>query len=178
VATADEGDGHALVSLLIDPRSARQCYASGAGDNVSRLLVFHGDLSRSTFLLGFWRWVELLAANDNQGATEALWWSGQAPDPEAFTERYRTFWGRNRLWHAVVPNKRLVGVVNEAAEVEFEHFSRWDPAHVGWGLAQVPVTPTPAEAKSDTVELMGVATSFFLRQHADGLVLEFEIIHV
>jgi hypothetical protein len=39
------------------------------------------------------------------------------------------------------------------------------------------VTTEPSNPKNDEIPLMGVATSFFVRQHGDSYVLEHEIFH-
>ena len=156
-------------------------------ENDSGLIVISGPPSREAFLVGFWRWVELLASGEHERASAALWrkpapfwsrWFRSPPDPEALPQRIRTLWGGDQPWHVVVPNARIVGEVNNAAETSFPAKPPWGPGRVGWGLAHVPVTVEPARAKDDDVPLMGVAVSFFLREVPGGLAMEFEIVHV
>jgi hypothetical protein len=42
--------------------------------NGDRLIQLPVEDSKANYLEGFWRWVELLAADDYQGALEALYW--------------------------------------------------------------------------------------------------------
>lgn len=73
----------------------------------------------------------------------------------------------------MVPNERLVGVINAAAEFEPRNQEGW-----GWFLAEVPVTTEPADPKNDEIPHMGVASSFFVRQLGEHYVLEHEISHL
>ncbi len=130
--------------------------------------------TKANYLVGFWQWVELLAADDYQGAIEALHWpKGTSWTPEKLRERITTFFGGDAPWSVVVPNDRLVGVINDAAE--FEPRNR---EVSGWFIAQVPVTTEPADPKHDEIPLMGLASSFFVRELAGQYVLEFEIFHL
>jgi hypothetical protein len=141
------------------------------GDQLIRLPLVD---TKANYLDGFWRWVELLAANDYQGAIEALHWPrGTSWPPEALKDRITTFWGGSTPWSVVVPNERLVGVINDNAEFQPRNRDGW-----GWLLAQVPVTTEPADPKNDKILLMGVASSFFLRQQGQDYVLEHENFHV
>ena len=45
-------------------------------------------------------------------------------------------------------------------------------------MAQVPLTTEPADPKNDEIPLMGLASSFFVRELDGKYVLEFEIFHV
>jgi len=93
------------------------------------------------------------------------------------------FYGGDAPWSVIIPNERLVGVINEAAEVVLAGESAHgcsDPTHThnqGWMLCQIPVTNEPERAKEDDVVLMGVAASFVLERHEDGYVMCFEIFH-
>ncbi len=73
----------------------------------------------------------------------------------------------------MVPNQRLVGVINDAAE--FEPRNR---EGLGWLMAQVPLTTEPDDPKDDEIPLMGLATSFFVRRLHDQYAPEFEIFHL
>lgn len=42
----------------------------------------------------------------------------------------------------------------------------------------MPVTTEPADPKDDKIPLMGLASSFFVRQFGEHFVLEHEIFHV
>ncbi len=62
--------------------------------NGDRLIRFPMEDSKANYLAGFWSWVELLAADDYQGALEALHWpKGTSFTPEKLKERVTTFWG-------------------------------------------------------------------------------------
>ena len=141
------------------------------GDRLIRLPLVD---SKANYLDGFWRWVELLAADDYKGALEALLWpNGTSWTPEALKKRVTTFFGGDAPWSAVVPNDRLVGVINDAAEFQPRNREGW-----GWFMAQVPVTTEPADPKNDKIPLMGLASSFFVRERDEQYVLEFEIFHL
>lgn len=141
------------------------------GDRLIRLPV---EDAKANYLAGFWRWVELLAADDYQGAVEALHWpKGILLTPEKLKERVTTFFGGDAPWSVVVPNDRLIGVINDAAE-----FQPRNREGLGWFMAQVPLTTEPADPKSDEIPLMGLASSFFVRELSGRYVLEFEILHV
>jgi hypothetical protein len=141
------------------------------GDRLIRLPLVD---SKANYLSGFWRWIELMAANDYQGALEALHWpKGTSWTPDKLKERVTTFWGGDAPWSVVVPNERLIGVINDAAKFQPRNQDGW-----GWFLAQVPVTTEPADPKNDEIPLMGVASSFFVRQRGDCYVMEHEIFHL
>ncbi len=141
------------------------------GDRLIRLPLVD---SKANYLDGFWRWVELLAADDYRGALEALHWpKGASWTPERLKERITTFFGGNAPWSVVVPNERLVAVINDAAEFQPPKREGW-----GWFMAQVPVTTEPADPKNDEIRLMGLACSFFVRERDGQYVLEFEIFHL
>jgi hypothetical protein len=131
--------------------------------------------SKSNYLEGFWRWVEILANDDYERALESLYWSrGTTRTPETLKETITTFFGGDAPWSVVVPNERLVGVVDAAA--------KFDPPHggdqSGWFMAQIPLTTEPADPKNDKIPLMGLASSFFVRPHRGYYVLEHEIFHL
>ena len=138
--------------------------------NGDRLIRIPRIDTKANYLDGFWKWVELLAAGDYSGALEALYWPEPTSwTPEQLKERITTFWGGDAPWFVVVPTDRLIGVINDDAKF---------PSHGwGWFMAQVPVTTEPSDPKNDKIPLMGVATSFFVRQHGDSYVLEHEIFH-
>ncbi len=141
------------------------------GDRLIRLPV---EDSKANYLDGFWRWVEFLAADDYKGALEALLWpKGTSWTPAALKNRVSTFFGDNAPWSVVVPNDRLVGVINDAADFQPRNREGW-----GWFMAQVPVTTEPADPKNDEIPLMGLASSFFVRERDGQYVLEFEIFHL
>jgi len=142
--------------------------------NGDRLIRLPPVDTKANYLAGFWQWVELLAADDYRGALEALYWpKGTSWTPAALKNRVTTFWGGDEPWSVVVPNERLVGVINDGAQFEPRNAEGW-----GWFLAQVPVTTEPAEPKNDEIPLMGVASSFFVRQLGEHFVLEHEIFHL
>jgi hypothetical protein len=141
------------------------------GDRLIRLPLVD---TKPNYLDGFWQWVKLLAADDYRGALEALHWpEGTLWTPEALKVRITTFWGGDAPWSVVVPNERLVKAINDGAE-----FQPRNKNGRGWFLAQVPVTTEPADPNNDEIPLMGVASSFFIRQLGKHYVLEHEIFHV
>lgn len=88
-------------------------------------------------------------------------------------ERVTTFFGGDVPWSVVVPNERLVGVINDACE-----FAPRNCEGVGWFMAQIPLTTEPEAPKDDQIPLMGLAASFSVRRLHNDYVLEFEIFHV
>jgi hypothetical protein len=139
--------------------------------NGKRLILLPPVDSKSNYLGGFWRWVEMLANDDYQRALDGLYWPrGTTWTPEALKSRITTFFGGNAPWSVVVPNERLIGVINDAAEYQPQNPGGW-----GWFMAQIPMTTEPADPKNDEISLMGLATSFFVRQNQGHYVLEFEI---
>ena len=130
--------------------------------------------SKENYLEGFWQWVRHLEKDDFQGALEALYWSRDISwTPEALKKHVTTFFGGAATWTVVVPNDRLVKVIDDAAEFEARNAEGW-----GWLMAQIPVTTEPKDPKRDDIPLMGLATSFFLREHQSHYVMEFEIFHL
>lgn len=145
---------------------------TGLNLNGRQLIKLPMEDTKANYLAGFWRWVELLAADDYKGALEALHWpKGTTWTPEMLKERVTTFWGGDAPWSVVVPNERLVGVINDDAQ-----YQAGNPG--GWFMAQVPVTTEPAEPKNDQIPLMGIASSFFVRQLGEHYILEHEIFHL
>jgi hypothetical protein len=142
--------------------------------NGDRLIQLPMVDSKGNYLDGFWQWVELLATDDYQRALEALHWpKGATWTPDALKNRITTFFGGDVPWSVVVPNDRLIGVINDAAEFQPRGQAGW-----GWLMAQIPVTTEPADPKNDKIPLMGLASSFFVRESQGHYVLEFEIFHV
>jgi hypothetical protein len=163
---------------------AAACYRATVDALIRIPLVDH----RETYLSGFWRFVELLAEDRYEAALDGLVWpAGRVGDPKSFRQAIEGFFGGDEPWSVIVPNERLVGVINEGAEVVLAPESRRvaaccsDPTHAslgaGWMLAQIPVTNEPHKAKDDDVVLMGVAASFILHRRDDAYVLQFEIFH-
>lgn len=136
--------------------------------NTERLILLPPEDSKSNYLGGFWRWVERLANDDYQGALEGLYWPrGTSRTPESLKNTITTFFGGDRPWSVVVPNERLMGVINDAAKYD-----------LGWFMAQIPLTTEPSDPKRDEIPLMGLASSFFVRDYHGHYVMEFEIFHL
>lgn len=128
-----------------------------------RLITFAQVNTKVHYLQAFWRWVTLLAEDDYQGAIEALYWSnGTSWTAEMFKNRVVTFFGGDDAWSVIVPNDRLVGVIDESAD-----FRARGNDEFGWFMAQIPLTTRPADPKDDEIPLMGLATSFFVRPHGE-----------
>lgn len=142
--------------------------------NCDRLILLPLVDSKSNYLDGFWRWVELLANDDCERALEGLHWPrGTSWTPESLKNRITTFFGGDAPWSVVIPNERLIGVINDGANYQPQNQDGW-----GWFMAQIPLTTEPADPKNDEIPLMGLASSFFVRQLDGHYVLEFEIFHV
>jgi hypothetical protein len=138
-----------------------------------RLIRFAPVDTKSNYLNGFWRWVEVLAGGDYQHALQALHWpQGTTWTPEAFQNRITTFFGGDAPWSVVVPNERLIEVINDATKYEPQNQQGW-----GWFMAHIPLTTEPADPKRDDIPLMGLATSFLVRDVRGCYVLEFEVFH-
>jgi hypothetical protein len=129
--------------------------------------------SKENYLAGFWQWVQFLALRDYRRAIESLHWPNRRPwTPEDLEKHISTFFGGSTPWVAVVPNQRLIGVVNDAAQFE----PRGKNAY-GWFLAQIPVTNSNLDPKDDAIPLHGLATSFFVNEIGDRLAISIEIFH-
>jgi len=99
-------------------------------------------------------------------------------------DQISSFFGGKNIFTPVIPNERLIGVVNDAAEFQprttkwgWGRFSFKKQKDHGWLLAQIPVTQKPEDAKSDKVPLTGLAVSFFIRAHKGYYAFELEIFH-
>src|SRR5262249_50566682 len=86
------------------------------GLNLIRLPLQNED---ATFLIGFWQWVELLSRGDYQRAIEALFWTDAPWTPDQLETRITTFFSKTERFIPVIPNQRLIGVINEHAEVHW-----------------------------------------------------------
>jgi hypothetical protein len=141
--------------------------------NGERLIRLPIRDSKENYLEGFWQWVRYLEQNDYQGALEALFWPKNLSwTPDALRKRVTTFYGGRDPWAVVIPNERLIKVVNDDAE-----FQARNKEGSGWLLAQIPLTTQLKDPKRDDIPLMGLAASFFFREHQGNYVMEFEIFH-
>ena len=136
------------------------------------LLLLPSDRVDASFREGFWRWISLLAEGDFQAAVEALrWGEGTEMSPGQLEERIAAFFNDSDVMVPIVPNERLVAMIDEKMEIE------WDEED-GWAMALLPVSNEPDKAKDDNVALMGIAISFFVVKQGGHQVLEFEKFHV
>jgi len=141
------------------------------GQNLIRLPIVD---SRENYLEGFWQWVQRLSQGDYQGAFEGICWPQNSSwTAESLNERVTTFFGGPDPWTVIIPNERLIKVINEATL-----FRDRNETNPGWLLAQIPLTTDPQESKRDDIFLMGLAASFFFRQIENHYVMEFEIFHL
>jgi len=129
--------------------------------------------TREAYLRGFWGWVEIMAAGDYELAARSLDYGGRGGfTGETLKRRVEYFFGDEHHLTVAVPNERLVGVINDAAEVQMP-----DGGRRGWIMAQIPLTNEPERAKEDDVMLMGAAISLFVVEKGDAYGFEFEIFH-
>jgi hypothetical protein len=129
--------------------------------------------SKENYLSGFWLWVECLAQHDYQRAIESLDWPDGHPwRSEDLKKQITTFFGGPAPWTVIIPNDRLVAIVNEAAE-----FQPPGSHAYGWFLAHVPVTNSNLDPKDDAIPLQGLATSFFVRSFGEQYAMSIEIFH-
>jgi hypothetical protein len=110
-----------------------------------------------------------MASGDFDLAASSLEASGFTA--ETLRERVETFFGGEPRLTVVIPNDRLVGVINDAAKIQLPSEGK------AWMMAQIPLTHEPNRAKEDDVMLMGAAVSFFVVESREGLRFEFEIFH-
>src|SRR5262245_5309142 len=108
------------------------------GPNLIRLPC---ENTNRTFLDGFWKWVEILAAGNYVQAIESLYWEREPWKPEE--------------------HERLIKVINDKSEIEWQQTG-------GWARALISVTNKPECSKEDDVPLMGLATSFFIRRFGNN----------
>jgi hypothetical protein len=143
-------------------------------ENIERLIRISIQDSKENYLGAFWRWVQLLAQDDYQAALDALYWPKESSWTAAgLKERVTTFFGGNKPWTVVIPNDRLISVVNDAAE-----FQPRSGSGCGWLMAQIPLTTEPNDPRRDDIPLMGLAVSFFFKEHQGRYVMELEIFHL
>ena len=128
--------------------------------NGSRLIRLAVVDSKANYLAGFWRGSSCSPPTTTRGHWRP---SCGRTEPRGrrrnSKERVTTFFGGDAPWSVVVPNDRLVGVIDDAAEFQPRNREGW-----GWFMAQVPVTTEPADPKNDEIPLMGLASSFFVRE--------------
>ena len=142
--------------------------------NSSNLIRLPLEDSKENYLKGFWDWVSLMADDDYSRAVEALYWRRKPIfTPKKLKERITSFWGGGKPWSVVIPNARLVKVVEDQAD--FDPSSGSQP---GWLMAQIPVTTEPDRIKEDDISLQGVAVSFIVREFEGSKVFDFEIFHL
>jgi len=155
------------------------------GEHLIRLPI---DDSKSNYLNGFWRWVEFLANDDYERAVESLYWPHQPswtwspaeiwmPDkyfytPEILKDRVTTFFGGDDPWSVVIPNERLVGVIDNDAT----YYPQVEG--IGYLMAQIPLTTEPDNPKNDEILLMGLASIFNIIEHDGHYVLNFILFHI
>lgn len=149
------------------------------GDALIRLPLVH---SKDNYLAGFWQWVAMMESGDYDRAIAALYWPrslwrlkpSATWTPVKLRDRVTSFFGGDRPWSVVIPNDRLIGVINAACECVLPGGNRGE----GWFMSQIPLTNEPENPKDDGLPLMGLATSFFVRRFQNSLVLAHEIFHV
>lgn len=132
-------------------------------------MLFPPVHTRENYLAAFWSWVELMAKNDFHAAAQALYpqSSGRSWTGNRLQTQVTTFFGGDEPWSVVIPNDRLIAVINEACD--------WSE---GWFMAQIPVTTQPQAPKADDIPLMGLASSFFVQEADSMFVLVHEIFHL
>jgi len=150
-------------------------------DTSHNLILLPAIESKENFLAGFWRWVECLSSRDYRRAFESIYWPGETSwwrrksswTPAALEKAITRYVAGPEPGFAIVPNERLVGVVNTAAE--YRGATRDDK---GWLMAQIPVTNSKLDPKDDAIPLLGMGVSFFVLPHREHYVLSLEIFHL
>ena len=140
--------------------------------NGDRLIRLPLEDTKANYLRGFWEWVHFLAEDDYTRALQSLYWPNKAFTPKQLKNRITRFWGGAKPWSVVVPNQRLIQVIEAEAQ-----FSPRNETQDGWFLAQIPVTTEPSRPKDDDIPLQGVAVSFSVREREASYVLALEIFH-
>jgi len=117
-----------------------------------------------------------MAADDWEGAAESIAcaddWHWTA---EQLKDRVLTFFGGDKPWSVVIPNERLIGVLKDRFEYAPLNDSKYGCA---WFMGQIPLTNEPGDPLRDDIPLMGLAVSFFLREHEGGYAMVYEIFHL
>jgi len=143
------------------------------------LLELPVEREDATFREGFWKWVDLLARGDFAAAVSAIrWGEGASMSPEQLEQRIAAFFNESDHMVPIIPNQRLIDLIDEKMEVEWCVDELSGEQEDGWAMALLPVTHEPHRAKEDDVSLMGIALSFFLVKEGSFHVLEFERFHV
>ena len=142
------------------------------------LLKLPSDREDATFRDGFWKWVNLLARGDFGAAVDAIrWGEGTIMSPEQLEKRIASFFNDADHMVPIIPNQRLLELIDEKMEVEWCVDEISGEEEDGWAMALLPVSPEPHRAREDDVSLMGIAVSFFLVREGAHHVLEFERFH-
>ncbi len=135
------------------------------------LIRFQPIDTKEIYLGAFWRWVELMA-DDRYDLAAKAFLSRSTWTADGLKERVTTFFGGDAPWHVVIPNDRLIGVINDNTT-----YSPMDDER-GWFMAQIPLTTETDDPKADDIPLVGVAVSFFVLDRGDHYELFFEIFHI
>ena len=126
----------------------------------------------ASFREGFWKWIALMVSGDFSAAVTSIRWGEKAAmTAKELEERIATFFNESDVMVTIIPNERLVSMIDEKMEIE------WDEED-GWASVLIPVSQEPQKAKEDDVSLMGISVSFFIVKEEDHQVLEFEHFHV
>ena len=127
------------------------------------------------YIEAYWTWIRLLASDDFDAAISALVWDDEeAMTSEQLKTLISTIYAATE-WAVIVPNDRLVGVINSSFETNLEARHEGDN---GWFLAHIPVSGEPERALEDDVELFGVGVSFSVVRREGRLGLCYEIVHL
>lgn len=142
------------------------------------LLKLPAEREDATFRDGFWKWVGLLARGDFGAAVDAIrWGEGRAMSPGQLEQRIAAFFNDADHMVPIVPNQRLLDLIDGKMEIEWCVDEISGEEEDGWAMALLPVSHEPQRAEEDDVSLMGIAISFFLVREGAHHVLEFERFH-
>jgi hypothetical protein len=85
--------------------------------NANNLILFPLEDTKGNYLSGFWQWVEHIANRNYALALESLYWT-ETPTwtPAKLEKRIARFFPGDTPWVPVIPNRRLIEVINDAAE--------------------------------------------------------------
>ncbi len=139
--------------------------------DTSSLIRFPRIDTKENYLGAFWQWVSMMADDRYDRAAKAFL-SGSEWEANQLKKRVTTFFGGNDPWSVVIPNDRLIGVIESNME-----YSPMDENGRGWFMAQIPLTTEPNDPKADDIPLMGLAVSFIVIDRGEHYELFFEIFH-
>ena len=108
------------------------------------LLELPVEREDATFREGFWKWVDLLARGDFAAAVSAIrWGEGASMSPEQLEERIAAFFNESDHMVPIIPNQRLIDLIDGKMEIEWCVDELSGEQEDGWRCRFPAPTPPP-----------------------------------